>query len=415
MSVLREPKLASESTQNVLLILNVGSATIKFQVFSCEPEPQTLLGGTFDHGVNPPAVKLKSGSVSPERLHRMAASLAHATDSVEPYVWEIMRLMEDLRWRVVAVGHRVVHGGEHFQQATLVDENVIESIARLIPCAPLHQAESLSAMKAVGAYDRGLTQVACFDTAFHANLPLEARSFAIPRQWSDQGVRRYGFHGLSFASIAQQLSAENIVGSNERTVIAHLGSGSSICGLVDGVSQATTMGMTPLDGVPMATRCGGIDPGAILYLINEQHVDSHQLQKALYCESGLKGLSQLSGDMRVLLASEEPDAKAAVDYFVYWAAREIASIAAAIEGLDVLVFSGGIGEHSSEIRRRICQRLAWLDVMIDPAANNRHPHQIHLATSRVRIFVFPANEEKIIVQQISRIVAQQIGDSYPVV
>lgn len=296
---------------------------------------------------------------------------------------------------VVALGHRIVHGGLSFTGPVAVDEAVLEGLAALEPLAPLHQPQNVAGIRVAIQAVPNAVQVACFDTSFHRTCPPEAMRFAIPRRWHDAGIRRYGFHGLSYESVVARLP--EVAGAlPERTVVAHLGAGASLCGIRGGRSVATTMGFTPLDGLVMATRCGSIDPGAVLQLILREGLPAAAVERLLARESGLLGVSGTSGDMRVLLASGDPAAAEAVDLFCYRAAREVGSLVAALGGLDSLVFTAGIGEHSAVIRERICRRLGWLGLEFDAAANARHGPRITTPDSRVAAWVIPTDEEVVI-------------------
>ncbi len=296
---------------------------------------------------------------------------------------------------IVAVGHRIVHGGLEFTGPVAVAEAVLARLSALEPLAPLHQPQNLAGIRAAAAALPGAVQVACFDTAFHRTCPPEAMRFAIPRRWHDSGIRRYGFHGLSYESIVARLP-QVTGGMPERAIVAHLGAGASLCGIRAGRSVATTMGFTPLDGLVMATRCGSIDPGAVLQLILREGLSAAEVERMLARESGLLGVSGTSGDMRVLLAADDPRAAEAVELFCYQAAREAGSVATALGGLDAIVFTAGIGEQAAPIRRRIAERLGWLGLEIDQEANDRHGPLITTAGSRVAGWVIPTDEEGVI-------------------
>ncbi len=279
--------------------------------------------------------------------------------------------------RIVAVGHRVVHGGRRFAGPALLDAATIAELEALIPLAPLHQPHNVAAIKAVARMAPALPQVACFDTAFHQTQPAVAQALALPRRYTDEGVRRYGFHGLSYEYVASALAATDPRAAAGRTVVAHLGNGASMCAMSGGRSVATTMGFTALDGLVMGTRCGAIDPGVLLYLLDRHGMSARALQQLVYEQSGLLGVSGLSSDMRELLASSDSAAAEAVELFVYRITRELGSLAAALGGLDALVFTGGIGENASVIRADVCRDASWLGVELDYAANvsGRSLHQ----------------------------------------
>jgi acetate kinase len=297
--------------------------------------------------------------------------------------------------RITTVGHRIVHGGTHFTAPTVVTPAVLATLDTLVPLAPLHQPQGLAALRTALARLPSARQVACFDTAFHHTCPPEAMRFAIPRALHDAGIRRYGFHGLSYESVTGQLPT--VTGSlPERVVIAHLGAGASLCGIRAGRSIATTMGFTPLDGLVMATRCGSLDPGVVLHLAEQRGMPAADIDTLLSRESGLLGVSGISGDMRRLLASDDPRAAEAIDLFCYRAIREIGSLVAALGGLDALVFTAGIGEHAPPIRHRIAAGLAWLGLDLDETANTTHGPRISTPTSRITTWVIRTDEQAVI-------------------
>ncbi|TFH29569.1 MAG: acetate/propionate family kinase, partial [Deltaproteobacteria bacterium] len=306
---------------------------------------------------------------------------------------------------LLAVGHRVVHGGAEFSRPVLVDAPVLAELERLVPLAPLHQPHNLAAIRMLRETQPQIPQVACFDTAFHRAHPQLADLYALPWEYYEAGVRRYGFHGLSYEYIAAALPkvAPGIAGG--RVVVAHLGSGASLCAMRAGKSVDSTMGFSTLDGVPMGTRPGGIDPGVLLYLVAQRGMPPAELEKLLYKDSGLLGLSGVSNDMRVLLESREPRARIAVDYFVYRVAREIGALAATLGGVDGLVFTAGIGENSAEIRARIVDACAWLGVTLDAEANWRGGPRISPDGSAVSAWVVPTNEELMIARHTHALVA----------
>ena len=299
-------------------------------------------------------------------------------------------------WSIVAAGHRVVHGGDRYAAPTLVTPLVLGHLQALCPLAPLHQPHNIAAIHAVSAHRPGLPQVACFDTAFHQAQPEIARLFALPKALTDAGIKRYGFHGLSYEYIAGRLPEVFPGRSHRKTIVAHLGNGASLCAMHDGRSVASTMGFTALEGLVMGTRSGAIDPGVLLYLLEERRMAPADLARLLYRESGLLGVSGVSNDMRTLLASGEPRARLAVDLFVYRAVREIGSLAAALGGLDALVFTAGIGERAHEVRAAICEASRWLGVDVDARANALNSEILHSSKSKVAIAVIPTNEELMI-------------------
>jgi acetate kinase len=308
--------------------------------------------------------------------------------------------------RVEAVGHRVVHGGTRFTAACLIDAEIVRQLEALVPLAPLHQPHNVAAIKAVLQMAPGLPQVACFDTAFHRTQPAVARAFALPRRFADEGVQRYGFHGLSYEYIASALASRDRRAAYGRTIVAHLGNGASLCALRDSRSVATTMGFTALDGLVMGTRCGAIDPGVLLYLMAQHGMSPGDLEKLLYEQSGLLGVSGISSDMRTLLGSADPHAQDAIELFLYRVQREFGAMAAVLGGVDAIVFTGGIGEHAPAIRARICRRAGWLGLELDDALNEENAECISRRGSHVTAWVIPADEELMIARHTRRVLAR---------
>jgi acetate kinase len=297
----------------------------------------------------------------------------------------------------------VVHGGLDFIAPTVVDAAVLGRLARYEQLAPLHQPHNLAAIRFLLERLPGVPQVACFDTAFHRTASEVAQLFALPQRYAEAGVRRYGFHGLSYEYVASVLPALDPAAARGRTVVFHLGNGASMCAMNAGRSVATTMGFTALEGLPMGTRCGSIDPGVLLYLLQALKLEVREVERLLYQESGLLGLSGVSSDMRDLLESDAPSARLAVEVFVYRAQRELGSLAAALGGLDAVVFTAGIGENQPEIRRRICAGAQWLGLEVDEAANLRQGPRISAPGSRVSAWVVPTDEESMIARHVARI------------
>jgi acetate kinase len=298
--------------------------------------------------------------------------------------------------RVVGVGHRVVHGGSRFTGPIVVTPDVLEELRKLVPLAPLHQPHNLAAIEAVSARLPGVPQVACFDTSFHRGQPAVAEVIPLPSEICQNGIQRYGFHGLSYEYIASMLPTVAPEIATGRVIVAHLGSGSSLCALRNGKSVDSTFGFTALDGLCMGTRPGAIDPGVVLFLFQSLGLSAKSVETILYKKSGLLGISGISNDMRVLLESTDFGARLAVDYFVYRAAKEIGALASVLRGIDGMVFTAGIGENSADIRRRICEASAWLGLELDTAANERHDTRISRPASRVSAWVIPTNEELMI-------------------
>jgi acetate kinase len=297
---------------------------------------------------------------------------------------------------LVGVGHRVVHGGIDYAAPVRIDPAVLTKLEALCPLAPLHQPHNLAGIRAVAAVQPELPQVACFDTAFHRGHPELADWYALPRRFYDQGIRRYGFHGLSYEYIASVLPEVAPELADGRVVVAHLGSGASMCALHAGRSIDSTMGFTALDGLPMGTRPGALDPGVVLHLIRAYGMDADAIERLLYHDCGLKGVSGIGNDMRTLLASDDPRAAQAIDLFVWRIGRELGALTGVLGGLDGLVFTAGIGERSAEIRRRVCERAAWLGIELDPTANRSGGPRISALTSRVGVYALPTDEELMI-------------------
>lgn len=377
---------------DAVLVLNAGSSSIKFGLFDISAaEPILLCKGLLDEHEAKPRLVVKSPAG--EDLFEMRRE---ATDADSDRLFADVFGFIDDRFRghrLRAIGHRIVHGGPDYSGPVELTDNVYAKLEALTPLAPLHQRRCLEPVRTIKAIKPALTQIACFDTAFHHSLTPPASRFAIPRRYEAHGIRRYGFHGLSFEYVAGRLAgiAPQLVA--KRTVIAHLGNGASLCALRDGRSIDTTMGLTPLDGLVMGTRCGTIDPGVLLYLQQHENISVEDVQHLLYHESGLLGVSGISSDMRTLLASGEAAAREAVDLFTFRAAQEVALMANTLGGLDCLVFTGGIGEHSKEVRAEISERLAWLGVRIDAAANDEARERIGDRDSTVGVFVIPTDEE----------------------
>jgi acetate kinase len=379
-----------------ILVLNAGSSSIKFQLFAVGGDGlvRRLKGQVDGIGTHPHLLaKGKDGETLIESTWP-ASAVADVPAALDKTItWLQKQLGGALP---SAIGHRVAHGGPDFAEPTLIDDAVLDRLARLVPLAPLHQPNNLAPIRAIRARRRELPQVACFDTAFHRGHSEAAQRYAIPDGLHSEGVRRYGFHGLSYEFIANSLPRVAPAIADGRVVVAHLGSGASMCAVEAGRSIDSTMGFTALDGLPMGTRSGQIDPGVLLYLLSMKNWDAARLEQFLYQECGLKGLSGVSNDMRDLLASEAPLAKIAVDYFVYRILRETGALAAAMGGIDGFVFTGGIGENAAPIRTRVCQGLAWLGLEFDEGANTRHGPRISTAESRLSAWVIPTDEERMI-------------------
>ncbi|MEK9279234.1 MULTISPECIES: acetate/propionate family kinase [unclassified Bradyrhizobium] len=374
------------------LVLNTGSSSIKFGLFDISAAaPVLLCNGLLDEHETKPQLVVRSPAGEDLYETQRTASEAGGDALFADVLGFVEKSFGDCRLR--CVGHRIVHGGPEYSGPVELTEHVVARLDALTPLAPLHQPRCLAPVRAISAIRPGLTQIACFDTAFHDGLAPPASRFAIPRRYEERGLRRYGFHGLSFEYVAGRLAEIAPPRVAGRTVIAHLGNGASLCALRAGRSVDTTMGLTPLDGLVMGTRCGTIDPGVLLYLLDHEKMSRAAVQHLLYHESGLLGVSAISADMRTLLASGDAAAKEAIDLFTFRVAQQVAMMASTLQGLDCLVFTGGIGEHSREIRSEICARLAWLGVRIDATANGEAREAIHRHDSAVDVFVIPTNEE----------------------
>jgi len=380
-----------------LLTFNPGSSSIKLGLFSLATDAPLAIGrGTVDLRHAPPTLHLAEGGRAADIPLRAAATddLHEVIDETLGWVSRHFALNE-----LTAVGHRVVHGGDRFAGPAAITDETLAAIEALVPLAPLHQPQSVRLVRAVRHLRPGLPQTASFDTAFHRSQSDLVRRFALPRALFDAGVKRYGFHGLSFKFIAARLSRLAPEVAAGRVVVAHLGSGASLCGLHAGVSRETSMGFSTLDGIPMATRCGALDPGVIIHLVKQRGMSIEAVEDLLYHRSGLLGVSGLSADTRELLASPEPAAREALELFAFRIAREVAATANTLGGIDGLVFTAGIGEHQPDIRAAVCERLAWLGAAILPDANARNAMRIDADGSRIAVLVVPTDEEQVIAEE----------------
>jgi acetate kinase len=395
-----------------LLVINAGSSSIKFAVYQCGDNDNDRLiedcSGHIEGIGNTPAFKVMhpNGELLADNDLANDSKLNHKA-ALETILSWLMKYLGN--GKLLAAGHRVVHGGVNYTSPVLVNAEVLADLTKLTPLAPLHQPHNLAAIHALQEIMPELPQVACFDTAFHQNQPEIAQYTGLPRRFFEQGIRRYGFHGLSFEYIASVLPNINPMLAQARVIVAHLGNGASLCGVQNGRSIATTMGFSPLDGLLMGTRSGSLDPGIILYLMRNDGMTANQLEHLLYYESGLLGISGISGDMRTLMASEAETAKQAIDLFVYRIGREIGSLTAVLGGLDALIFTGGIGENSTEIREMICRQAIWLGLSIDHQANRVSLTKISNQSSKVSVFVIPANENITIVRHTRQLLETKIA------
>ncbi len=368
----------------LLLTLNAGSSSIKFGLYDIAPEPEERLRGQIDRLGEAGARLVLDGKETSVAAPDHAAGLRAILAALAPGTGD---------GPIRGVGHRVVHGGPEIDGPRVLDDGAVAALDALSPLAPLHQPHNLAGIRAAMEAFPDAVQVACFDTAFHRGHPWVNDTFALPRHFYEAGVRRYGFHGLSYDYIAGRLAQDFPDLARGRTIVGHLGNGASLCALREGRSVGSTMGFSALDGLPMGTRCGQLDPGVILHLLAEG-MDAEALTRLLYRESGLKGLSGISHDMRTLLASDDPRAAEAVDYYVFRLSREIGALAAVLGGLDALVFTGGIGEHAGPVRARATETLGFMGLKVDAAANDANATEIHAGP--VPILVIPTDEERVI-------------------
>jgi acetate kinase len=378
------------------LVLNAGSSSLKFCVYK---RPEGAPWGLEARG------QIDGIGSSPKLSAKDGAGASMVEKALDAGVRDVRAGFGVLAgWlrehyggsQVLGVGHRVVHGGADYGKPCLVTPEVLEDLRALVPLAPLHQPFNLGAIEAAAERLPGVPQVACFDTGFHRGQPAVAQLVPLPAEIRDRGVQRYGFHGLSYEYIASALPEAAPEIAEGRVIVAHLGSGASLCAMKGRRSVDSTLGFTALDGLCMGTRPGSVDPGAILYLFQTLGLSPVEVEKILYKKSGLLGVSGISNDMRDLVDNPDPRARLAVDYFVYQAAKHVGALAAVLGGVDALVFTAGIGEHSAPIRRRICEASAWLGVTLDTAANERHAPRISPQGSRVSVWVIPTNEELMI-------------------
>jgi len=376
---------------SLILTLNAGSSSIKFGLYRAEDTPIEEARGQID-GLGPAARLMLTAASEEARIDLGPTDHATGIDAI------IAALTPHLAGRTICgVGHRVVHGGPDIDGPRVLDDGLLDDLARLIPLAPLHQPHNLAAVSAARAAFPAAVQVACFDTAFHRGHPWVNDTFALPRRLYDEGVRRYGFHGLSYDYITGKMRRDYPSLAKGRVIVAHLGNGASLCAVRDGKSIGSTMGFSALDGMPMGTRSGQVDPGVLLYLM-DQGLSAAEITSMLYKESGLKGLSGISHDMRTLLASNAPEAAQAIEYYVFRLAREIGAMAAVLGGVDALVFTGGIGEKAAPIRAMALEQLGFLGLAVDRDANSSNATEIN--SGPVPILVLPTNEEGVIAQAV---------------
>ncbi len=391
---------------DAIAVINAGSSSIKFSLFLVRDGDLALDARGQVEGLSTAprfVARDASGGTVAERSWGTGVKLGHddAVEHLRGFLRE--QLVDD---RLLGVGHRVVHGGLEYSTPVRVDSGVIKALEQFVALAPLHQPHNLSPIASLLKRAPELSQVACFDTAFHRTNPDVAQRFALPQELHEIGVRRYGFHGLSYEYIASVLGEFDATAATGKTIVLHLGNGSSMCALAAGRSVASTMGFTAVDGLPMGTRCGDLDPGVILYLMDERRMSVRAVERLIYSESGLLGVSGISSDMRTLLQSADPRARLAIDLYVYRIRRELGSLAAALGGLDALVFTAGIGENAAAIRERVCRDAGWLGLTLDAAANAKGAPRISAPESRVSAWVIPTNEELMIARHTQRVLAK---------
>ena len=396
---------------DVILVINAGSSSIKFAVFIIEKNSASLRrlyrGEVIGIGHKAHFTVHDCADEKVEIAEQFFTDSKKIQSHADAFsvIFDWIRHYQD-NLSLLAIGHRIVHGSEKYSSPVMVTEEVLLDLKSFIPLAPLHQPYQVMAVEALAQQQPDIPQIACFDTAFHRSQPFIAQQFALPREYRRQGILKYGFHGLSYEYVASVLPEYLCESAEGRVIVAHLGHGVSMCALRARTSIATTMTFSPLDGLPMGTRCGALDPAVVLYLMSVKGMGIDTVSDLLNNRSGLLGVSGISGDMRELLDSDSPQAAEAIDLFVYHAGRELGSLAATLGGLDALIFTAGIGEHSAIIRKRICREAAWLGLHIDEAANTAAGPQISKADSPVSAWIIPTNEERIIAQHTAWIMKE---------
>jgi acetate kinase len=380
-----------------ILVLNAGSSSLKFAAYAvgeAGPEPR-FAGQVEGIGAAPRFTGAShDGATTVERRWDSGGAPANHAEALAVIIDWLEAVLQGAP--VLAIGHRVVHGGPDLAEPVLIDLHVMAALQDLVPLAPLHQPHNIAGIAAAARRFRGVPQVACFDTAFHRTQAWEAETFALPPRFYDAGIRRYGFHGLSYEYIARSLAAEDPALGQGRLVVAHLGNGASLCAIAGGKSHASTMGFTAVDGIPMGTRSGQIDPGVVLHMIDGMGMTTAEVTRLLYTDSGLKGMSGISQDVRQIEAAGTPQADRALAHFAFRVRREIAAMAACIGGIDALVFTAGIGENAASLRARICDGLGFLGIALDPGRNAAHGPEIAPPGAAVRVLVRHTDEERMI-------------------
>lgn len=396
-------------TSDAILVINSGSSSIRFAVFALQSNKDSIhllyRGKIAGIGCESEfSVTARSGEIfdiAEQFLIETKTIHDHAQAFSIIFDW-MSQHENEFTW--LAAGHRIVHGGDKYSSPVMIDKEILADLKSFIPLAPLHQPSQIAGIETLAQLQSDLPQIACFDTAFHRNQPFVAQQFALPRALQQQGILRYGFHGLSYEYIASVLPQTLNGSADDRVIVAHLGNGASMCAMKSYRSIATTMSFSPMDGLPMGTRCGALDPAVVLYLMQEKGMDVDAVSDLLNYKSGLLGVSGISSDMRELLDNDNVQAVEAVDLFVYRAGRELGSLAAALGGLDALVFTAGIGEHAPVIRERICRAGAWLGISIDEAANVAGKKRISTTNSPVSVWVIPTDEEQLIANHTKNLI-----------
>ncbi len=382
---------------DLLVTFNAGSSTVKIGLFAIETNgARRLASAAIDFRQTPLSLQVTAGQEKSQ--FNLESASSDELDEVLAETFALISTHVDLTG-VAAIGHRVVHGGDLFDGPVAIDDEVIRKIDALTVLAPLHQPQSLRLIRAIRKLRPEIVQTASFDTAFHRTYPDVVRRFAIPRALHDAGIKRYGFHGLSYKFIAGELARRAPALGGGKVVTAHLGSGASLCAMDGGLSRDSSMSFSTLDGIPMATRCGALDPGVLLHLLGSKRCSLSELEDILYHQSGLLGMSGISADSRALLESDRPEAREAIDVFTFRIAGEIGRLAVTLGGLDAIVFTAGIGEHQPQIRAAVCERLAWTGLALDPEANNANARTISEAGSRVSVLVIPTDEEQVLADE----------------
>ncbi|WP_170326566.1 acetate/propionate family kinase [Ruegeria arenilitoris] len=384
-----------------VLALNAGSSSLKFGLYELVEgnRPSMRWHGQIERLGDAP--RLLAQSAGGRSVNQPLTNAKSHDEAIQAFLDMAQEYLPSINIR--AIGHRVVHGGTVYSEPVVIDEKVMDTLSGFIPFAPLHQPYSLAGIRAASAAFPDTVQVACFDTAFHRTHPWVNDTFALPQGYYEKGVRRYGFHGLSYDYISQKLKEIAPGLYDGRVVIAHLGNGASMCAVSGGRAVASTMGFSALDGLPMGTRSGQLDPGVVLYMMQQEGMSADEIAEMLYRKSGMLGLSGISSDMRTLLAADTPDARKAIDYYVFRIRRELGALSAALEGIDALVFTGGVGENSAQIRQLVCDGMRWIGIDMDHNRNADGGTVLSTDFSRVRILAIPTNEEMVIARAAAQI------------